>query len=739
MAELARFNDESPIIHDIRVADKSAGYENMGKAFGYTAESLAKTAGALGEEQSNAMYLSTQAHIDSLKTDAKINFLLHPELANKIAENTTLSYNNAISSAFVNNADRTKLTYIAQKDIEDLKFESAKTSFELSKKQGMIQLYSGWPDTLRGIKESVSDPKEFEIRINSANEGINSALRVGAITPTQAETLFKSVHQIMDASAARVRVAMSGNIDAREYHRQKGGLISTDDGTHINQPVNEVTRQVYDIHNDDISLQGLKADLARGNLGNPQAWAGLTKEHTVNEVTHFGEGAFSVDSDVKHGTPITQLQIEYARLSKQALHSPYEEGRMKRIQNILVDLGNGQFENVLKGNPLFQQAEASYNQARAAIQSSVLPDDKKGQLIRSYDNDLTYKKATLGEAMHIDSKDIHPIASHFTDEAKLSWGLNANPNELIMRLDYFDKPLREYFARAQDTPVHQEVTRVVASLDAGTIVPNKGILSAGFKVTESDRADFVLANQSHRDFSNLQMKGDRDKAIRTEIAKNMSKTLSFVGSQVDGGSRGSALVDATMNLVKYYAQRNGDIEMKNINSYVRKATALVNASYPVVSGSGWTINQNDIPLTASQMDVVSKYMIQEASNTLAADQNRVVFDEALGSNNLTVKSLPTGKLVVVDGYGDVHYETRYNGNLLHYAYGKVKDNELNIPVRGKVSESVIAGNEDLTNLPKVENPNEEDFIPADEKEEYEKALKKGKRGSKLYEKVLKGG
>jgi hypothetical protein len=691
MAEFVRFQEENPIIHDIPIADKSESYERIAKVAGATADVIAKQVESIGQEQSNAMYLSTQAQLDNYKTQAKTDFLLHPELAQKIAENTTQNYNNAVSSAFVNKGDRTKLQYLASKDINDLKFDSTKAAFELSKRQGMVQLYSSWPDTLKGIKGSIDDPKEFEIRVNSANEAINSALRVGAISPTQGATLFKSIHQVMDAAAARMRVAGGGDVDARKYHMQKGGMISTDDGTHINQPVSETTKQIYDSHNDDNSIQGLKYDLARGNLGNAQAWASLHTEHQVNEATHFGEGAFSVESDIKHGTPITMLSQEYANLTKHSLHSPYESGRMARIKNLLADLGNGQFEAVLKSNPLFQQAETSYNQSRAAIDSSMLPDDKKGALIQSYDNDLVYKKASLGEAMHIPSKDIYPIAPHFTNAAKVSWGLNQDPNALLTHLDYFKPDLREYFAKTQGNPVQQETTRLVGYLQ-GTRY-------------ETDRKDFVLANQTGRNYSELRFgKSDTSsEAIKLKVADAISPSVrKFVSTQINGATRSEALIKMGTNYVYQQALSHGDLTLDNIDTYINKFNSIINSAYPIGEGVNWRINSNDIPTTPAQNDVISDYMIHQANLKMGMGVNPAKHIAAMDSNQLSVVNTPTGRLAVITSDNVPIYDLKFTNDLVVHAQDVVDKRNKMLAESHKTMSISVPAMPYSANIPKEE-------------------------------------
>lgn len=712
-----QFEHENPIITDQPISSNAEGLEAIAKTLGGISHEAMTQAASIAEQQSNAMYSTSQAHLDTLKTNAKIQMIQNPGQATKIAEDSAKNYDQIVNESIVNKSDRAKLRASATSDYNDISLDAARTTQGVMKRGAAVSFFTQFPQILKGIKESIGNEKEFENRLQSANELIGTMMRHEAISVTQGESAFKALHHTIEASRAYLQAAGNRELTAKDYHNMKGGLVPVDDGTHMNQPVDENTKHLYQAHNNDITLETLKSDIAKGGAGNPVAWSELG-EKELSQVTNIAQGSTSVDADINAGTPFTVLQSELKKYEATGVLSSYETGRKNRIKNILFNTDENAFSMTLSGNPLYRDAEFTYNQTVAAIHENPnLSPDQQQNLIRNYDNDLTSKKVALAESMHMPDHMLQPLSPSFVAPSKESWGLDADPSKLLVRVDYVQQGSKEYLARAQKTPEQQEVTRIVGNIKDGTI--QGGIFSGNSKVTESDRRDIVIANQTNRDFGNLKLgvRGTSDDAIRNQISRRMNQSMNFLASQPGGQSRGVAAIDATTNLVKYYAQKAGDLEMKNLDNYIKRATSIVNAAYPVKTGTNWRISQNDIPLDKPDMDKVSQYLIGEASTYLRDSIGVERANAAISQNPLSVVSTPTGHLRVIDSYGGEVYKTRYRGSLLHYADHVMNEREektreqivasipsnRNPPNEEKPKGMIAQGNIDLNNRPAVKN------------------------------------
>lgn len=719
MPNLTQFESDNPIIQDQPVASEATGLEAIGKVLGGVSHEAAQQAAAIGEEQSNAMYTQSQAHLDTIKTNAKIEMIKNQGHAAQIAQATAENYEQIVNQSVVNKGDRARLRLSASKDLNDIRLDAARTEVGVAKRTGAVTFFNNWPTVLSGIKSSVGDPKEFENRINSANQLISSMVLSEALTPKQGERAFQSLQHTMDAAGAYLEAAGNPNMTARDYHNVKGGLIPVDDGTHMGQPVDHNTLEMYETHSKDLTFDTLKADVAAGGAGNPAAWFEL-KDHQLNEITSFATGSRSVDTDLKAGMPFAQLTADLERYKAKGQLSTFEDGRKARIQNVLSDMGAGNFGKVMGQNPLYREAEFQYNQSISAVKNNPnLDAAQRGGLIRSYDNDLAWKKVSLAESMHVPDELTNPIDPGFAHASKAAWGLNADPSALTTRVDYLYPELREYFARNQGTPVQQETTRVVGNIKDAKALSKGGntlygqMFGFNYPITEQDRSELVMANQTGRDFSNLKTgdKGAGDEGLRKDMQKNLYPAISFIARQKGGESRTVAIVDMATNYVKFLAQKNGDLDMKNRQEYMNKATGVINAAYPLITGTNWKINAKDIPQAQGvdnwQLDTISNYLLQDVKQQLQVGNDRASINAQIDMNSLSVVSRPTGHLAVIDAYGHTLGETRYNGRLLHYALHQMSPTNSQlasvIPQKGTEKGMLTAGNIDLSNRPVVKN------------------------------------
>ena len=241
-----------------------------------------KQAGNLGEQESNAMYVQSQAHLDTLKTNAKIEMIKNPGQAGKIAEKVAEGFSSITQDAVVNKGDRSRLNLSANSDLNDLRIDAARAEVGVAKKSGAISFYSNWPTVLSGVKSSIGNEQEFNNRVKSAQEMIASMVSSEAITMKQGATYFASLQGAIEAGHQYMRASMDNTLTAKDYHKLKGGMAPIDDGTHMGEPVDHNTAHLYESQSLDLTKKTLRADIAAGGNGQGAAWGQLSK----NEIAY---------------------------------------------------------------------------------------------------------------------------------------------------------------------------------------------------------------------------------------------------------------------------------------------------------------------------------------------------------------------------------------------------------------------------------------------------------------------
>lgn len=660
---LSQYDSENPIIHEQTVSDKSKGLEAISKTLGGVSELALKHAESLGEQESNAMYVQSQVQLDTIKSNAKIDMIKNPGQADKIADKTAETYSSIVQQSVVNKSDRQKLMKTAADQLNDLRVDGARATFDVAKNQARINFYSGWPDVLKGIKSSVGHEKEFERRIKATNELLATMGRNKIITPTQLGNAYESLHAAIDSAQQYQRAVADNSLTARDYHQIKGGVIPVDDGTHMGQPVDHNTLHLYTAQSGDLTKETLEAEIAAGGNGNPLAWGQLTdKSVESDEMFSFAHGAHSVYAELNAGVPLSQLQNEAKKLQGN-IKSTEQRGRYAALKSVLSDAGAGYVDKLLANNPIWREVAYGYNQAIAAVDSSAQSPQQKEQLHQFYFNNLVWKRQSLMDAMHVPSELQHPLPREFVESSKTAWALDKDPAPLLVASDHLQADLKDYLATAQDTPIHQETTRLIANLKADT-VPG-GLLSGNSRTTDGDRRNWVMAQQNGRSFADLKITTPQDEQpIIQDIQDKIGDTLRFVSRQSGSQTRGVALVKSATNYVKYIAQQSGDFTLKNKNDYVEKAAAMINEANKVEKGTNWTVNPNVIP--TENMDNIASHLIEEQQ---ARINERFGHDRGMvmtAANSLSVVNTPNGHLAVIDAYGNKLYETRHNGRMDHY-------------------------------------------------------------------------
>lgn len=658
MAKLPQFEEDFPIITAQPVSSEAEGLEAISKTMSGISSMAIQQAKEIKDEQSAAMYLQTQSHMDSISTNYEIESIKNPDMSTKLAEKAEQEYTSAVNQAIVTKADRSKLEYLATKSVNDIKLKAARTQFENTRLEGQISLMANWPTTLQGLQGAVGDEKEFNIRLKAAQDAIATAVKSRAIRLSQGEMLNKSLLHVIKAQQAYHDLE-PGNTTARE-HNQVATTIASPTGGHHGLPTDQTTVHLSNNYNNDITLRGIESSAAQGQPTNPMAWANIINDKQLDQASHYVQGAKSADADLKTGTSFTTLQQDLNDLKSTASLNNWQRGRRDRLNNIVGNLNKGLFHSVMREDGQYQKYELDYNKNMSAVANNPnLNDQQKTDLANYYDNQFAHQVTGLAAAKNLLDEHISPIPYKHIQAGQSAFVLDQDPNLLKKSIGYWDHGLREYYARAMQTPVQQEVARATANLVDGT-------------VSDPDLNALILANQKGRDYQALTAKqagvaAVSDPVLRYQVGSAIGDITGFIGKQVNGATRVDSVIAMTTNLAKYLALTHNDFRADN---YVAQAAEIVKKAYPVSSGARWTKNDKDFPwLESAQMDVVSGYLIDYVKNKMG----NPVLGEArmsanLDTNPLKVIGKPNGDLAVMDSQGNLLYSTPYSTNLLALAY-----------------------------------------------------------------------
>ena len=671
MPKFTTFDEEVPLLRDQPVSSGAEGFEAIGKVFGMAGEAFAKKAGDLGEEQSNAMMLQTQAHTDTIKTNAQIEMVKNPGMADKVVQRAAEDYESITNEAMVNNADRQKLKYLAAKDFNDLRLAGAKVEVDSAKKKAQVGFFSSWPQVLQGIKDSANDEKAFNTRVDMAKQSIDSLLIAGTITPKQASAFYQTVGSVVSNVHEFYKRYSAGDTTAKEHNRQLARTTYVDNDNHVNAPPDQGTAHLAATNVQDATVQGVKADADQGKRPNAIAFASIHSPEKLGEVSAHIDGASSADADFYlTNVPFPELKTELKTLENTTTLSHWQQGRKNRLQNIMTHLNNGEYYRLLSKYPMYQGAIGDYNHTISAIGSDKnMSQDQQHQEVQIADNKLAYTAVAIGEAQHIPDAVIHPIPFKWISNGQRSFDSGGDPQLLKTNIGYFNPTLREYYARGMETPVQQETARAIGQLQ-------------GARVFDSSLNTLIIANQKGRDFSKIEL----DKKVISEtLFKHIANTSDFIGKQPNGGKRNAAMLQMGENYIKQQALDHGDFGVKNLRQYAEEAATMINKAYPVTRGVNWEMNANDFQnLSKPQMDNISKYLIDYSyEKVLGLDVNNLSMSSKMDRVNLHVVGSANGSFIVQDGQGNQVMTQRYNTNLLAAANHHVESKAAKSLARSK--------------------------------------------------------
>ena len=673
MAEpFVQFKEEVPILRDTKIASGAKGFESVAKTLGDVSQGLMQTSLRLEQEKSNALLLQATSQADQIKSDALVKLKIHPQLAAQIAQDTQQQLDNIKNTTPVNTKTKGQLDVLLQSSRNQVNSQAQLTDYKTNELKLTSQFYTEWPNVLKDLYTSVSDDKLFQQKLDLAHQTVEKAMVGRIITPQQGGVLFKTLSHTLDSLNELHQLYQNPNARSSDLQHALASPFAQniDKST---TPISQHTLHLQNYYDTDLTMQGIKSDLVKGNAINSLAWMKLKTDTQLNEVVLFGQGAQKVQGLFNNGENWQQLKQRLSEVdTKNGLLTQAEKGERAALQHLLNRFTSGDYAQVIQQTPQGQAILKDY----AQNYNSVDP--------RAAYNDYIAKSVQLGHAQHIDNHFIQPIPNDLKAQAQSAFIQGADPNSLLQVLAHHDTNNKVYVAASLQKPLQQEVAYTAGLLQGNT--------------DTAFLRQLISANQSGQDFSKVGVVNKDDSAVNDKSLKNnviaqlhsrsswfsrirdnpkpdSSEILEYLGQSSDP-SRTLSVVNMAMNYVKYQGLIHNDLALKDINTYMQTFNDNFTKAYQISKGDGYNFNTKTLGITDSEAAHLAQHVKEEAYQALGFKNKDNTWINELKSyfesdrNPLTITNTPDGLIIAVDQAGTVVYSQPYTDSLLTYAHRK---------------------------------------------------------------------
>ncbi len=590
MAEpFAQFKDEVPILRDTKIASGAKGLEALGQAFGNVSQGLMQTDLRLEQERSNALLLQATSSADQIKSDALVKLKTHPQLASQIAQDTQQQLDNIKNITPVNSKTKNQLDVLLQSSFRQVNTQAQLTDYQTNQLKLQSNFYTAWPNVLKDLYTSVSDDKVFQQKLDLAHQTVEKAMVGRIITPQQGGVLFKTLSHTLDSLQALHQLYQNPEARSSDLQRVLASPLAAGIDK-SNTPISQSTVHLQNHYDNDLTMQGIKSDLAKGSPINTLAWMKLTPDH-LNEVVLFGQGVQKAQGSFNNGENWQLLKQRLDELNtKNGLLTQSEKGERAALQHLLNDFTYGNYIQVIQKTPQGMALTQQYNLNKVSV-------DPKAAY-----NDYVAKLVSLGHSQHIDNHFIRPIPTQYQETVQSAFIQGADPDVLLQVLQYHDAPNKVYVAASLQKPLQQEVAYTAGLLQGNT--------------DPAFLRQLIAANQTGQDYSKIGVinkddSGVDDKSLKNNVIAQLysqsswfsshwnamrdnpkhdsSDVLKYLGQSGDP-SRTLNVVNMAMNYVKYQGLIHNDLALKDINTYMQTFNDHFVQAYQIAKGDGYIFN-----------------------------------------------------------------------------------------------------------------------------------------------------
>lgn len=685
---LTQYPNNIPIIRDTPVASGAKGLEAIDQALGNTSDALMQTAKNLEQEKSSAFLLQATSSASQIKSDALIKLKTHPQLANQIAEDTEQQLNNIKNTTPVNNKTKGQLDYLLQSSHQQVYAQAQLTNYQTNQLKLTSQFYTEWPNVLKDLYTSVNDEKLFQQKLDVAHQTVEKALLGRIITPKQGNVLFQTLSHTLDSLQALHQLQQNPNARSADVQNLLASPLAAEVDK-SNTPISQDTLHLQNHYDMDLTLQGIKSDLVKGNPVNPLAWMKLPPNH-LNEIVLYGQGVQKAQGLFNNGENWQGLKQRLVELNiKKGLLTQAEKGERASLQHLVNGFTNGDYQSLINQTPEGQSLLKDYAQNANSIDPRI-----------AY-NDYVARSVQIGHSRNIDNHFIQPIPDRFKNQAQSAFIQGADPDNLLQALNYHDPNNKVYLAASLSKPLQQEVAYTAGLLQG--------------KTDPAFLRQLILANQTGQDFSKISIgnakdSGTNDRSLKNIVVAHLNAQNSNIFNYIDQSgdpSRTLNIVNMAMNYVKYQGLIHNDLALKNVTDYIQSFSKHFEKGYQIASGPYFTFNLNQLNLTPGEAGRLADHIRNETYQALGfpiqstqTPIRETPFEKAkdnafksagiptgqelkegweemknhlseffnLDRNPITITNTPDGLIIATDSAGHVIYSQPYTDSLVSYAH-----------------------------------------------------------------------
>jgi hypothetical protein len=670
-----QLNDE-PIQRDSPIGSSASGIAAVSHVLGQVSSTLMQTGLQIEQEKSAAFLLQATSSAAGIKNDALLKLKTHPQLASQIAQDTEQQFDTIKNSTPVNSKTKGQLDVLLQSSFQQVNTQAQLTDYQTNRYKLQSNFYTEWPNVLKDLYSSVSDDKLFQQKLNMAHLAVEKALTGRIITPQQGGVLFKTLSHTLDS--LQTLHQLQQNPHARSADLQIA--LASPFAQNLDKsttPISHDTLHLQNHYDNDLTLQGIKSDLVKGNAINPLAWMKLKSDTQLNEVVLFGQGVQKAQGLFNNGENWQLLKQRFSELNtKNSLLTQAEKGEKAALQHLFNGFNAGDYAQIIQETPQGQALLKDY----AQNYNSVDP--------RTAYNDYISRSVQLGHAMQIDNHFIQPIPNDLKQQAQSAFIQGADPDSLLDVLDKHDPANKVYVAASLKNPLQQEVAYTVGTLQGNTD-PSflKQLIRANqagqdfSKITIANTTDSDVNDKSLKHFVVAQLQshsgflGNLYNAVRDEPNTDSSDIFNYLSLSGDP-SRTLSIVNMATNYVKYQGLIHNDLALKDINNTMQTFNEHFAKAYRIAKGTGYIFNTKDLGMTNSEAAHLAKHVTDKAYQALGIKDKETSWTNELKTyftvnrNPLTITNTPDGLIIAVDHAGTVVYSQLFTDSLVTTAHRK---------------------------------------------------------------------
>lgn len=650
---IPQLEESQPVLNTQKVNSLAAGYEEFARTLASISKTTAHQAEEMVADQSQAMLMQASAQSETIKTNAQIEMIKHPDNTKTILDNTASSLDKLNQSAFVNSSDRRKLQFLNAQDFNQLRVKAAGVSFAQAQKAASISFWDSYPVSMKQIQDAleIGDLKRAKILEENLHNTALNAAKIGVISPEQFSSIRKSSFDLYSRTEDLMKMLqnMEGH-SASDFHAAVASPFESGNFGNVNYPVDQNTQWMANHYNVDRSFD---AQLVALYNDTPVNWGSvaLSSDHQYNDFKMNLIGVNNVKSQIQSGTPFNQIDAHIKSLEDQPKLSAIQEGQVKYWKSFKnrISSDNGYIQ-LMSQTSLGGRYTQDYNNESVAIMNSAKTPEEKFEAIRQNDNRYIGNMIDLGQSQHISHEYIKPIPAPWVNEVKSGFIKDAPVAQALQRIAYVDPQYRPYLADAMKKP-NEAMSVYLVGATMG-------------KADTSFQAQLIEANQN-RDYSSLLKTGKdetRDFNIWDDISSDQSmiSLYTYLGKLPGGSDIQNGFKEAATNYVLYRAAKEGDV---NINGKVKYEEDFINnvtKGFDIVDGTRYLFNGESLNLRKADMDYIADYALSQAYKRIHDGRSEEEFQAYIDLNPLFVTNTPDGRIVVVDKAG--HSAVDLNGH-----------------------------------------------------------------------------